>query len=495
MAELSSGARGDLDDGDFLYVEPGKPKKDGKTEDKYRHLPYKRHGKVDQAHVRAALGGDGIEACDAPGLTAEKKASLKAKCERLLKEGDKENSLISILDLGKLLSDAAAGVQNSSGASGTVPAENWYQVDLAGKWEGHPAGAYKLTPADIRCIVDYFNRTCKANSVDLPVDYEHQGVIAKLLGKSAEVGGWINALEARNGDTELWAHIAWVEDARALIQAKKFRYLSSHLTPDYKDPISGKLIPWVLQAVALTNRPFKKELPAVANATGDLGLGSSVAEEEDGAMDKLLALLAAAMSLDAKAVANSLGVPEDAQADATVKAIAGLLAAGDRASKQLKLFANAIGVAETADEAAISAALAAKTKPVASDADTKILAICNALGTTPDKTLAELLALLGSTRADPKRIEAEKMIENAVSVEHKITPANRQSFLDWALKDLEAAKKAIAGMPSVLNSATDPSKSETGSGAAVLTDADKRACQQHGIMEADFLATKKKLAG
>jgi len=30
MAELSSGARGDLDDGDFLYVEPGKPKKDGR---------------------------------------------------------------------------------------------------------------------------------------------------------------------------------------------------------------------------------------------------------------------------------------------------------------------------------------------------------------------------------------------------------------------------------------------------------------------------------
>ena len=79
-----------------------------------------------------------------------------------------------------------------------APAEGWYQVDLQGQWEGHPSGAYRLTPADIRCIVADFNRRCRANSVDLPVDYEHQGVIAKLLGKSAEVGGWINALEARD---------------------------------------------------------------------------------------------------------------------------------------------------------------------------------------------------------------------------------------------------------------------------------------------------------
>ena len=114
-------------------------------------------------------------------------------------------------------------------------------------------------------------------------------------------------------------------------------------------------------------------------------------------MDKLLALLAAAMALDAKAVANSLGVPEDAQADAIVKAIAMFLNAGDRASKQLKLFANALGVAETADEAAITAALASKVKPATREAETKLLSICNALGTTPDKTVAELLALLGST--------------------------------------------------------------------------------------------------
>jgi hypothetical protein len=53
-AKLSSGARGDLPDSAFAYVEPGKPKVNGKTEDKYRHYPVH-----DAAHARNALARAG----------------------------------------------------------------------------------------------------------------------------------------------------------------------------------------------------------------------------------------------------------------------------------------------------------------------------------------------------------------------------------------------------------------------------------------------------
>jgi phage I-like protein len=356
----------------------------------------------------------------------------------------------------------------------TVPAEGWYQVDLQGEWEGHPAGAYRLTPADIRCIVEYFNQACRANGVDLPVDYEHQGVVAKLLGKSAESGGWINSLEGRNHDTELWAHIKWVADARALIREKKFRYLSSNLLKDYKDPVTGRVIRWVLDSVALTNRPFKKALPAVANSDaaaagheeGRAGApDSAVAEQEDGAMQNLLALLAAAMSLDAKTVANSIGVAEDAGTDAVVKAVADRLAA-----------------------------LEAKVKPAA-EAETKLLSICNALGTTPDRPLAELLALIGSTRAMPAQSAAEKLIENAISVERKITPANREAFIRLAMQDFEGARKILNSMPPVLGGATNAAGAQAASETPVLSDADRWACEQAGLKEAEFLATKRRMAG
>jgi phage I-like protein len=373
-----------------------------------------------------------------------------------------------------------------------VPSEGWYQVDLEGRWDGHPAGAYRLTPADIRCIVAHFNRTCRTNGVDLPVDYEHQGIVARLLGKSAESGGWINALEGRNGDSELWARIRWVDDARALIQARKFRYLSSHLVKDNKDAVSGALIPWILDSVALTNRPFKKELPAVANSDAATeGLGSAVAEEGT-AMHPLLAWLAAAMNVDAKAVANSLGVAEDAQAEVVVKAVAGLLGAGDRASRKARLFAHSLGVAETAGEEEIAAALAAKQKPAA-EAQTKLLSLCNALGATPEQPLAELLALLGAQQASRAQSAAERLIENAISVERKITPANREAFLRLAMQDFEGARKILNSMPAVLSGVTNAAAVATD--ATALTGADAWACEQMGLKEADYLAVKRRMAG
>ena len=221
--EMSAAEMNDLPDSCFAYIEPGGKKVDGKTEPRSkRHLPYRTaDGTPDLAHVRNALAR--LDECEAEGLTAAKKAAIRKHLQSTLAHAakEKENSLRTILDLGLLL-QAAAGTANSASAAGViaadVPAEGWYQVDLAGRWDGHPSGDYRLSPADIRCITDNFNRTCRANSVDLPVDYEHQGIVAKLLGKSAESAGWINAVEARNGDTELWAHIRWVDDARDLDQ-------------------------------------------------------------------------------------------------------------------------------------------------------------------------------------------------------------------------------------------------------------------------------------
>lgn len=226
-------------------------------------------------------------------------------------------------------------------------------------------------------------------------------------------------------------------------------------------------------------------------------------------MENLLALLAAAMNegragapaLDAKAVANSLGVAEDAQADVVVTAVARLLNAGDRAAGQARLFAHSLGVAETADEPSVAAAIAAKAqaalaqhKPAAGDSEVKLLAICNALGATPDRSLAELLALIGSARAVPAQSAAERLVENAISVERKITPANREAFIRLAAQDFEGAKKILNSMPPVLGGATSAAGAQAASETAVLSDADRWACEQTGLREGDFLATKKRMS-
>jgi hypothetical protein len=222
-------------------------------------------------------------------------------------------------------------------------------------------------------------------------------------------------------------------------------------------------------------------------------------------MENLLALLAAALSLDAKAVANSLGVAEDAQTEVVVKAVARLLNAGDQAARQVRLFAHSLGVAETADEpsvaAAIASAIAAKAqaalaqeKTATGDAGVKLLAVCNALGATPDQPLAELLALIGSAREIPAQSAAERLVENAISVERKITPANREAFIRLAAQDFEGAKKILNSMPPVLGGATSAASAAAGD-AAVLDESDEWAIQQHGLRKEDYLAAKKRLAG
>jgi HK97 family phage prohead protease len=54
MAKLSSGERSALPDSAFAYVEPGKPKIGGKTEDKYRHFPI--HDKAHAANALSRIG-------------------------------------------------------------------------------------------------------------------------------------------------------------------------------------------------------------------------------------------------------------------------------------------------------------------------------------------------------------------------------------------------------------------------------------------------------
>jgi hypothetical protein len=60
--------KNDLPDSAFAYVEPGGEKKDGKTLPRsLRHFPYRdKEGKLDEVHVRAALGGHGVMSSNVP---------------------------------------------------------------------------------------------------------------------------------------------------------------------------------------------------------------------------------------------------------------------------------------------------------------------------------------------------------------------------------------------------------------------------------------------
>lgn len=139
---------------------------------------------------------------------------------------------------------------------------------------------------------------------DLLIDYEHQSLRSVDNGQKVVAAGWIpNTLEFRD-DKGLYAtNIAWTTDAKRMIAAKEYRYISAVF---YYDGETGEVLELV--SVALTNTPAIDGLDALTQAalsrgalnvfltTGDADMALSEKEvaaltvERDSAKTQLAAL-------------------------------------------------------------------------------------------------------------------------------------------------------------------------------------------------------------
>ncbi|WP_169753480.1 phage protease [Campylobacter mucosalis] len=126
---------------------------------------------------------------------------------------------------------------------------------VTGEWQGHYNGAFKITPLDIKKMIENFND----RKIDLVIDYEHQS----LYGKEAPAAGWITQLFTMKDDNELWGKVRWTDKAVEYIKNDEYRYLSPVFNFDARDNKSGANIGVRLESVGLTNTPFLDELGEV----------------------------------------------------------------------------------------------------------------------------------------------------------------------------------------------------------------------------------------
>ncbi len=101
----------------------------------------------------------------------------------------------------------------------------------------------------------------EAHGTDLPIDFEHQtlgGVYASPTG-AAPAAGWITGLEVVPGEG-LVASVTWTDQARELLAAKAYRYLSPVVLLRKSD---RKLV--AIHSVALTNKPAIVGMAAIVN--------------------------------------------------------------------------------------------------------------------------------------------------------------------------------------------------------------------------------------
>lgn len=132
-------------------------------------------------------------------------------------------------------------------------------------------GSFVLDDESARRAVDAF----AAHGTDLPIDYEHQtlgGTYASPTGK-APAAGWIKRLVAEPG-VGLLAEIEWTDEARKMVAAKEYRYLSPVAIIRKAD---RKLV--AIHSAALTNKPAIVGMTPIIAADGRVNESDQADEE------------------------------------------------------------------------------------------------------------------------------------------------------------------------------------------------------------------------
>jgi phage I-like protein len=218
------------------------------------------------------------------------------------------------------------------GGTGSEPGDTtWNQLAVVGKWDGHWQGPFEISAKDISQL----EQSISASRVEIPIDYGH----ATLYDREAPAAGWVKSAQTRDvsGQPVLFGQLKWNARAAAAIRGGEYRYLSPTIQWRSIDRVSGKMGGTSLHSVALTNKPFLHELPAVQltsirAAMRQLEEESPMNEEqrkkmalalglsEDATVEQIEAKIAALASSDREAAAllTSLGVKTYADATRTV---------------------------------------------------------------------------------------------------------------------------------------------------------------------------------
>lgn len=139
--------------------------------------------------------------------------------------------------------------------------QRWIPLVPLGKWDHPQYGNLEITPATIQRMHD--NHEVGLPGIELPIDIDHS------YGGSSEAAGWLVSTEVRADG--LWGLVEFNDWGMELVESKRFRYISPEWFPKWKDPQTGKHYEDVLTSIALTNRPFFKDLPALLASTTDRG--------------------------------------------------------------------------------------------------------------------------------------------------------------------------------------------------------------------------------
>lgn len=290
----------------------------------------------------------------------------------------------------------------------------------------------------------------KRQIVDLFIDRDHETLFMPR-GTKIVAAGWIKKMEAR--EDGIWAFVEWTEKAAEQLEAKEYRYLS----PVFKhDPVTGEILS--IGHASLTINP-NFELTAAASADETLNQN----QEETKPMEDLLKQLAALLGLAETATQEEVL--------AAVKARASEVAA---ASAEASAVREALKLDNKADATAVIAAASAIAAGTQEPDPKKYV---------PMSAFTEISDRVAALQKNEQTRSAEEAVSNAVK-SRKISPAMKNWALSYASSDLTGFQKYVATAPVIVAASADPEgnperKSEE------LPDEIKKLSEQLGVKEED----------
>jgi len=124
-----------------------------------------------------------------------------------------------------------------------------------------PGGQFDITSDTLRSMVHNFSENVRRLAGGhLAVDYSHES--------GGKASGWIQRIELREDDTQLWIYVEWTPNARQKIEEKEFRFISADVDFNYVDNESGTAFGPTLLGAGLTNRPHIKDMEIILNEQG-----------------------------------------------------------------------------------------------------------------------------------------------------------------------------------------------------------------------------------
>lgn len=354
------------------------------------------------------------------------------------------------------------------------------QIQLlpAGEFQGRDGRpgkglTWKLSDEKGRALAARLNE--RHATVRFNLDYEHQAMLAEENGKPAPASAWATKFEWRDGQGLFAVDVQWTANAKQMIEAGEYAYLSPVIVYDKR---SGEITD-VINA-ALTNIPCLDISPVVQERVERLNARFSTPE-----IDSMNAIL--------KALLEGLGLPAT---DATTEAQAtAALASLKTARSDLTALLKSLGVAETTDAATATttiATLKAKADKPGEGAGqpdpTKWVSMDNF-----NQLNAQVVALSAKT-VDR---EVDELIEKATA-EGKCAGVVADVWRGIGKADIAQLRSLIEKTPANPALAgqrqSDKTKLAGNDGGDTLTDDEVAVCKATGISREEFLKTRKALA-